>query len=270
MKIFQRYIRLIIDTIDVTGLDAQFQVKKNLLPQPNTCELKVYNLNATHRAALEALKVATISLEAGYEGGYSSLFLGDLRTSISTREGPDWVTSLGAGDGEKAIRTARVSASIKKGATTIDVVKTIARALGVGEGNLSSAAQTLQASGISDLFSEGTILSGSASREMTHICASAGLTWSIQRGALQILHTKEALDNEALFISQDTGMIGAPTSDGKGVVTVKLLMIPDVFPGRKMVLEGQQTRGNYRIEEVVTTGDTAATDWYHEIKGKPL
>lgn len=266
--LYDRVCRVVIDTIDITGLDVQFTIKKDLKPKPNTCDLKVYNLNASHRSALEEIKTAMVSVEAGYIGGTSVLFIGNLRTAISVDEGPDIVTALSSGDGEKAIQKARVNVSVAKGTKTADVIKMVAKALDVGEGNLNDAVSKLQSSGVSDLFSEGAVLSGAASREMSAICRSAGLSWSIQDGKLQLLPLRVALDGEAIKLSSETGLIGSPTVDNDGVLSARMLLAPDIIPGRKIVLESKRLKGQYRLEECVYTGDTAGTDWYIDLKGK--
>lgn len=251
-----------------TGFDIKFAIKRNLKAQPNTCDLTVYNLNAAHRSLIEQMKVARVQVEAGYVNGTSVLYSGDLRTSLSVWEGPTAVTALSSGDGEKAIRTARVKVSVRKGSSTGDVLKAIASALGVGQGNLNSAVSKLQAAGFSSLFTMGTVLTGSASREMSSICRSSGLTWSIQNGVLQLLPLRTYLDGTAINLSPQTGMIGSPTVDNDGIMSVKMLLMPDVIPGRKIVIKSDRLQGQYRIEEVNSSGDTSGQDWYHDIKGK--
>lgn len=268
IQLFRRKVTVTIDTLQLIGFDMTFAVKKDLKPQPNTCDLKVFNLTEEHRSAIEQKKTAQVQVEAGYENGTSILFLGTLRTSLSVWQGPDCITALSSGDGEKAIQTARVNIPVKKNTKTPDVLKAVAKALGVGDGNLNSALAKLKASGIGDFFSQGTVLTGSASREMTAICRSCGLTWSIQDGKLQILPLRQSLDGTAINLSPDTGLIGSPTVDNKGVMSCKMLLIPDVLPGRKLVLKSDRLKGQYRIEEVNSSGDTASTDWYHDIKAK--
>jgi hypothetical protein len=265
--LFKRRIRVVVDTIEAKDLAMTFRIHKSLKPEPNTAELTIYNLNPDHRSALEQLKTASVLIEAGYEQGVSTLFLGDLRTAISTNEGPDIVTKLSSGDGEKATKKSRVKVSLKKGAATPQkVLEAVAKALGVGEGNLKTALSQLGA--VANHFSEGTVITGSAAKEMTAICQSLGLTWSIQDGKLQILSLRKALDGEAIKLSKDTGMIGSPTVDNDGVLSVNMLLAPDVFPGRKLVLEAQRLKGQYRIETCDYAGDTHGQDWYIKITAK--
>ncbi len=268
IALFRRKIIVTVDTLQITDLDMSFAIKKTLKPHPNTCELKIFNLNEEHRSAIEQKKVAKVQIEAGYEGGTSVLFIGDLRSSISPWIGPDCVTSLAAGDGEKAIRKARVNVSIKKGTKTPDVLKAVAESLGVGKGNLASAVAKLKSSGIADLFSQGTVLTGSASRELTAVCRSSGLIWCVNDGKLQILGLRESLEGTAINLNQNTGLIGSPTIDNDGILSAKMLLIPDVIPGRKMVIQSDRLKGQYRLEECVYSGDTAGENWYIDIKAK--
>jgi hypothetical protein len=265
--LFKRAVRVVVDTIEIKDLAMTFRVKKTLKPEPNTAELTVRNLNPDHRSHLEQLKVASVLIEAGYEGGTSTLFLGDLRTAISTTEGPDIVTKLSSGDGEKAVKKARVKTTMKKGtATPQKVLQAVAKSLGVGEGNLVQALGQL--GGIANHFSEGVVMSGSAFREMNAICKSLNLDWSIQNGKLQILSRGKTLDGQAIKLTKDTGLIGSPTVDNDGVLTAVMLLAPDVFPGRKLVLESQRLKGQYRIESCEYSGDTHGQEWYSKLEAK--
>ncbi len=243
-----------------------FSVKKTLKKAANTVDLKIHNLGKSSRSIIEQQIVTTVQLDAGYKDGTSTIFLGDLRSHATEKDGTDMVTRLACGDGEKAIQTSRVNLSMRKGSTTAQVLQSLAAALGVGPGNLAQALPKLAPFG--DMFSLGTVLSGSAAREMTRVLSSVGFTWSIQNGALQILALKTALAGTALLLNAKTGLIGSPSVDKDGVLSCKCLMIPDVFPGRLMVLDGKRLQGQYRIEETTHAGDTHGTDWGIDIKAK--
>lgn len=269
VKLFSRRSTITIGTIRIVDLAMTFHVHRSLKPEPNTAEVTVYNLNPDHRSALEQVQTAPVLIEAGYKEGTSTIFLGDLRTGISTHEGTEYITKVSSGDGEKAVKKARVKVSLKKGtATPSKVLEAVARSLGVGEGNLKQALSQLQAAGVTNCFSEGAVITGSAFREMNAITKSFGLTWSIQDGKLQILSLKQSLDGTAIKLSKNTGMIGSPTVDNNGVLTVTMLLAPDVFPGRKLVLDSERLKGQYRIETCDYTGDTWGQEWYIKLEAK--
>lgn len=266
-ELFGRKIRVVVDTIEIMELAMQFRIRKTLKPEPNQAELAIFNLNEDHRSALEQLKTATVLVEAGYQEGTSTLFLGDLRTAVSVVEGADIITRLSSGDGEKAVKKSRVKVSMKKGTATPEkVLETLAKSIGVGSGNLKQALQQL--SGLENHFSEGVVLSGSAFREMNAICKSLGLTWSIQDGKLQILTLQQALSGTAIKLSKETGLIGSPTVDNDGVLNATMLLAPDVFPGRKIVVDSERLKGQYRIESCNYVGDTHGQDWYTILEAK--
>ncbi len=250
------------------GLRVAFTIARSVKPEPNTCEIKVWNLSKATRTRLEQAKELSINVEAGYSI-QSQLFLGSLRTAISSTEGPDIVTTIGSGDGEKAYSQKRINVSIPKGTPLAVAVDNIILAMGIGPGNKGQH-QFSFANGTT-IFSNGTVISGSASRELTHLLRSAGLTWSIQNGALQVLQKRGALLADAVLLSSATGMIGSPTVNNKGELSASCLMIPGVEPGKLLVVASRHAEGNYRIEKCTYRGDTHAVgEWTIDIDGKRL
>jgi hypothetical protein len=273
--LYDRYARLVIGPIGIdgggpiakpTGLRFDFKVTKTLKTAANKAEINVYGLNREHRKQIDQMKTPAVSLDAGYQGGSSQIFLGFLRTGLTTRQGPDVVTHLGSGDGEEKIRKSRVAISIAKGTPNYPILVSIAKAVGVEDGNLGEALKSLAA--IAPKWPAGTVLYGSASREMTHICKALDLEWSVQAGKLQILPRGKPLPGAALKLNDISGLLDAPTLDNKGIMGCKMLMAPDVYPGRIVVIDAEFLSGQFRIEETTHTGDTHADPWVIEIKGK--
>jgi len=274
--LFDRRVTVIVDTIEFTALDCAFNIEKSLKPEPNTCELSIWNLSAEHQAQLEQLsprvggqaKVGIpCKIEAGYKDGVSLVWLGDLRTAETTYDDPSWVTKLSSGDGEKAWQHARNHVAYGP-RTSIDVaLRGIARALGVGEGNLSKVVQNLKVAG-SAFWPSGKVLSGAASRQLQDMARSADLEVSIQDGALQFINRGQAMAGQAIRLSEETGLIGSPSIDSDGVLTATMLMIPDVRPGAVVVIEAKRVKGNYRIEKATWSGDTSADNWFIDIEAK--
>lgn len=268
--LFGRYVRLVVETIEIRDLRITFAIDRDAKPEPNKASINVYNLSEKNRLTLGQLQTAAVLLEAGYEDGYQTLFLGNLRTSTTREEGPDLVTVIESGDGEVPFRTSRVALSLKKGATTDQALRDVAKALGVLEGNLNEAVTAIKSrfGGGGNVFPSGTVLTGSAAREMTNLTRSLGLTWSVQNGKLQIQERGKALASSAVLLSAATGMIGTPSIDQKGILTVTSLLNPEIFPGRLLVLDAERLKGNYLITECHDTGDTHGNDWHTEIKAE--
>lgn len=275
-RLFQREVAVTVDTIRFTGLDCAFRVEKTTKVQPNTCELSIWNLTRDHQSQLEQLVPRTktqatqgipCQIEAGYKDAVSLVWLGDLRTADTVREGADWVTHLTSGDGEKAWKNAKIHVSYGPKTSLETALRAMARALGVGEGNLSKTVARLKQAG-SAIFPAGTSISGPVSRELTAFAQSADLEVSIQDGALQFLDRGKALAGTSLLLNSETGLVDSPTVDNEGVLTAKMLMIPDVRCGGLVTVDAERIQGTYRIEKATWSGDTAGTDWYIEISGK--
>jgi hypothetical protein len=276
VRLFDRRVTVTVDTIEFTGLDCAFKVEKTLKAQPNTCELSIWNLSEEHQAQLEQLGKkgkgpATTGIpckiDAGYADGTSLIWLGDLRTADTVRDGPDWVTHLTSGDGEKAWQNAKLHVSYGPKTSLETALRAMVRALGVGEGNLGKIVSKLKQAG-SAIFPHGTVISGPVSRELQAFAQSADLEVSIQDGAIQFVDRGKALAGTALLLNDDTGLIESPTVDNEGVLTAKMLMIPGVRCGGLVTLDAQRIKGTYRIEKAVWSGDTASTDWDITIDAK--
>lgn len=278
--LFKRKGSIQIDTLKVPfgldGLACEFTVEKRLDGKPNTAELKIFNLNPDHRGGLSAKAAAAkkkkvlVEIEAGYESGTSRIFRGDLRFLFHERNGGDIATCVEAGDGEFSVSRAKIFKSWGPGTPATTVLKDIVSELGVGQGNLNALPTILHFLGGGDAFVGGTTCSGPAMKELTRITKSLGLEWSLQDGTLQFLSTGKALQSTAILLNSNTGMVGAPSIDHKGVMKVRTLMIPDLFPGRKIKLDAAELQGFYRVERCRYSGDTWATDWYIDLEAKKL
>lgn len=274
--LFDRRVTVTVGTIQFTDLDVAFKVEKTLKPLPNTCELSIWNLTQDHQAQLEQLRprakgaVTTgvpCKIEAGYESVTSLIWLGDLRTVDTVRDGADWVTHLTSGDGEKAWKNAKLHISFGPKTSLDTALRAMARALGVGEGNLSKVVSKLKQAG-SAIYPQGTVISGPVQRELRAFAESADLEVSIQDGSLQFIDRGKALGGSALLLNNDTGLLDSPTVDNEGVLTAKMLMIPGVRCGSLVTIDAERIKGTYRIEKATWNGDTASQEWSVEIEAK--
>lgn len=252
---------------ELSNLDCVFSAKKSLKPEPNTCELKIYNLARETRRTLETPKKLLLRLDAGYVGAVAQLYMGEVRSAHSYREGPEIVTEISTGDSEKQLGTSRINFSIGPKVPAATALLAICRELKVGMGNANQIAAKLQAKGVV-FFGAGTVITGNAARAMTDFCRSADLEWSVQDGVLQILDRGKALQDKAVYLSPKTGLVGSPTVDNKGIVSVTAFIQPDLRPGRKIQIDAESVKGGFRIQDCEYTGDTAGNDWYVKMAAK--
>lgn len=261
--------RAIVGPLEIADLDVQFSLTRNLKSEANTGSISVWNLSGDNRKRLQELASSGVPVQlwAGYEDpGASMIFSGVLYHVDTRRDGPDLVTTIETGDQNRAGRKV-VSFSLVKGSTPEQAIRKLAKALGVSTGNLDDIVAGKVFPSGKKLGSTGFF--GAAADEMTRLCRSVGLEWSIQDGALQLLPFDRPLTGQAVVLSSATGLVQAPTLDNEGKLTAQSLIIPGIAPGRVIKLDAEFVKGNFRIESVTYVGETAGSAWYCNIEGKP-
>lgn len=271
-ELYQRCWRLTVgdsagkNALQTTDLALQFNARRNLKSEPNKATITVVNLSPDSRKALEQPKRLYCVLEVGYAGDLFVIFQGELRAGTSTKSDGTWMTKLEGFDGADA-PGARVKVSLPAKAGAGDVIGTVTKSLKTGLGNVRQQI----AAGVSPLTAVATVLQGASSEAMDQMTRGAGAEWSIQNGAVQLLGQGKTLPGRSVLLSSmngNTGLVGSPTVDGKGVMTCKALIVPGLDPGRSIVLDTMSLKGAYRIQEVEYSGDTHGAEWYATIHAR--
>lgn len=280
--LYDRRVTVTVDTVRITGLRVRFEIKKTLKTKKhNTAKLAIYNLSDDTRRALKQLQTVPVRVEAGYPDNISQIFVGDLRNVVSAQEGPDWITRMESGDGEVAMRTARLNKAYRT-LTFEQAIKEAAGSLKIGAGNALALAAKGNFQGAIKTLTSGAMLRGKTTDIVDRLARAASLEWSIQDGQLQFLEIDKALQGTAVLLSPQTGLIGSPElatepiSDGaktqkkRTYLKARALIQPDIVPGRQIQMQSRQFSALYRCEEVTFTGDTHGQDWYADIEATPL
>jgi hypothetical protein len=301
-RLFGRRWQVIIDTLDISALHIQFHISKSIKAEPNKCELKLFNLSPDHIAEItkrakthkdtagNKIEGVRLEISAGYTDEMPLIFRGDIRDIATVRSGPDRVTTITGDDGGRGYRTGRISESFGPGASIATVLRKCAEAMGVGTGNIDDFTKRAEIVGLGSAFPYGTVLSGQASKELDRMVRALGLTWSIQNGVIQVQEHGKPLQTSALSLSSSSGLIDTPTveidtsvaqpaPDAKApkkpkpvkpqsILKLKTLMIPGVYPGRKIVLDADVYKGGYALVQCDYVGDTAGNDWSIESKAR--
>lgn len=268
-RLFGRRCRVQVEQLGLEGFDLRFEIVKSLAPKtPNTAELQVYNLNTDHRQQLQELERVYLSIEAGYESGMSLLFRGDLRDVTSSRNGPDWITTITSDSGRRA-RKKRIVKSFAPGSSVASVLQSAAQAMGVRLGNTAARTVNAKIAGTqATKFFNGYALAGQIDEELDRLARSCGLEWSIQDDELQFLDYGEPLAQLAVRLTSQTGLLGSPEPGNKGIVEARCLIIPDLFPGRRVEMQSEHVRGMYRVETTKHVGSTFGPEWYIDLQLK--
>lgn len=278
-------------------LRVAFNIERDKLPWPNNAELAVYNLSAATRAKLTAAGPVSARLSAGYVGDVNQLFFGVLDIVEHIKDGTEWITRMSASDAGEKIKQCRVSTSFSKDQTYLTVVRTILKAIGLGEGNLKSIASAPE---LVRKLTHGGGLHGNAVEELAYFLRSCNHEFSIQDGKIQFLKIGSgAAGLEAPDINATSGMIGSPrlvrekctdltrpktkkttkntveTFFGEKVdmittVEGECLLNARMVPGVAFGIQSESVNGTHLCCAARHTGDTRANDWTTAFKGMPL
>ncbi len=292
--------------LDVSKLDLEFKVLKTIKEDPNKCSLVIWNMNQDHRGQLllrnnpttgKIIAGIPVSIKAGYVGGSTVIFSGDMLTAISSRQDVDWKTTILASDGGRAYREAQVSASFAKNTPIGSILGQLADAMGVGLGNAADFEARAEIAGIGSKINGPMTFDGDAAGAMTRLMRSIQYVWSIQNGALQIQRIGRPVESQvngnrpaSIVISPSTGLIGEPEASidasislgnaanqkqgvskttpkvvaprAPGVIKCKAMMIPGLVPGGTIDLHSNNFNGTYMVTEIEYVGQTFANDWY--------
>ncbi len=272
-KLFHRVAAVTVDTLKITGLRVEFKVVKTSRPEPNSAEVTIYNISADHRRKMQVAGVPVL-LEAGYESapGQSTmqqLFLGDMRVAGHKRHGVDWVTKLEAGDGEKTLRTSKLTESFAAGTRKDAVVKRMLESMKLNVKDAVAKIGEKGLQGAAEEFYKGISLSGSTAAELTRVLDDMGLTWSVQDGAVQITKPGEIV-GDLVVLTPATGLVGSPEAGEKGYVKVRSLLNPLIKPSGGIALDSEAFKGTFRVEKATYSGDTHGAPWFVDAEVVPV
>lgn len=260
-KISVQVDTILIEGVTSPGLRVVGKASKTLKPEPNTCELQIYNLSPDKRAALTKAKRPGVAVSAGYKGKITQIYYGQALHVRHERRDGDIVTTISTNDSGDKAQTARVHKSFKAGTKAGEVLKELTKALGVKVGNLNSAVQKLNTGKGASIYIEGCTIDGHAPHYLTELCRTAGLEWSIQDGTLQVLDIGKALAARAIVLDE-SNLIGTPAITSKNVVEFMTFIQGDILPGRQVQVKHPFAEITARIENCNYQFDTYNEDWY--------
>lgn len=270
VELFDRRARVQVDSLLLEGFDLRFEITKSLSAKtPNTAELRIWGLDVDHRQNLQELERVYMSIEAGYASGMSLLFRGDLRDVSSQRADAEWITTITSDSGRRA-RKQRLVRSFAPGATVGSVLSAAAKAMGVRLGNTAQRVVSAKIAGTqASKFFNGYAIAGAIDEELDRLARSCNLEWSIQDDELQFLDHGDPLAQIAVRLTSQTGLLGSPEPGNRGIVDARCLILPDVYPGRRVDVQSEHIRGMYRVETTKHVGSTFGDEWYIDMQLAP-
>jgi hypothetical protein len=312
-QLYPRAWNFTVDNLNLSAVDFEFETLSTIKSVPNRCVLTVWDLNPEHRAQLlkrtrpaavasgfGAVAIGTsgkgtaipVQIEAGYLNNLSVIFSGDLREVASQREPVDWKTVISGDEGGRSYREARINQSFAKGTPIANVISACAQALGIGLGNVANFTAAAQVTGMGTALAHAWTLSGSVKDELTRLLDSCGLTWSVQKGVLQVLAKGTPLNLGSILLSPSTGLYGSPEASidstvslgnaqqfdpsrpqktakpvkpkSQSIIRFKAAIIAGLDPGRTVVIQSAAFSGTYMLTEVRTIGKSWSDDWHRD------
>lgn len=287
--------------LDLSELRIKFRVTQSDEESPNTALIRVYNLSEdtvrtiTGRTPVEYTRVI---FQAGYENAaFGVIFDG---TIIQFRRGKenavDSYLDILAAESDEQYNFGVCNATVAAGSTAQDRAKIVAQQMGLDLGDASALAS-------GGILPRGKVLWGMGRALMRDEAQTAGATWSIQDGKINVVPLAGYLPGEAVVLSSLTGMVGIPEQTEQGV-RARCLLNPKLrigglvqidnasinqtsqadlrasgFPVRNLdagqvpfdryagvqMLADVTRDGFYRLYVVEYFGDTRGQDWYSDL-----
>lgn len=262
MLLFDRVIELHIGDTLIESLHISFEIEKDESPNPNSCHIEIFNLSPENRAKLSRYSYVPVLLKAGYKGNVSVIFEGDLACCYHIHEDASWKTILTSGEGFIAISSKRTNKSYAKGTPIKTVIKDLAQQMGLPLMNTLNHIKDLKRALSKDFAAISSPIKDIARLVGKDFCVS------VQRQSLQIRKSDEALPQEALSLSSESGLLGSPEPGSKGEIIVRALLIPELNPGRKVHIKSSSFEGFLTIESVRFNGSNFGELWEAEVVGR--
>lgn len=291
MARFNRVYRLLVGKSGQKGIEIvppiriTFDVEKDADEEPNDHKIRIYNLNADSRKALEEPGLRCV-LYAGYaeEDGPLLMAAGSVVFAYTKFEQPDVITELIVKDGHVELRDTAVSIGLGPGAQASHIIRDIARQMGL---------PLVMAEDVPDRrWQQGFSFYGAARTALHKVTQGTGLEWSVQNQQLQVVQRRGTTRRQAVVLAADTGLLGYPertreaarekakvrdktTRDDVNLVSarqqrdgwrVTSLLLPTINPGDLVKLESRSVEAFQRVETLRHTGDSEDGDWQTELE----
>lgn len=273
-RLFDKRIEAVVRDRRFAEHEIQFQISTSLAPDPDTAEVRLFNLHADDSFFLQqAPRGAQVAVFAGYaaQDPLPRLFGGRLDRVWVTREGPDLITHVEARAALQAREYARqLNRTYRAGATVGAVVRDLLATLEVGQGTLRTQIDSLRLEGLGSRFRAPFAVSGPAWDSLVQILESNGFAVSVDGDELVTVGVSDVLNRTAIVLDEETGLRGVPSLDKKGVLTLECAMIPDLVPGRKIRVRSDTVSGDFRVERVEYRGSLFGAEFGATVEGKAL
>lgn len=240
--------------ITTENLRVAFDIKKTIDSKPNAGVIRVWNMNRNHINQALSGVFKNLRLSVGYNE-LRLIYVADIIKANVKRSDLDWVTEFECADGGVDYQKAYAALTLAAGSTDQSAVAKL-----VGQFTEAEV-------GVIDLpnkraLPRGKVMLGNNRDILNQICRNNQADWSIQDNELIILTSDKVLAEEAVLLSQDTGLIGSPEATDKGL-DLTCLLNPSLKVGGLVRVQSISSfyDGDYKIVNIDYSGDALSGDW---------
>lgn len=260
--------------LEITELRITFDINKTAKKNPNTGNIRVWNLTESTRKQIEGSDTRVV-LYAGYsdDTGPMLMFQGGVTYAWTKIEGPDIITEFELGDGTQEMRDTTISVGYDRNIKSNQVLNDISKQMDLP--------LTLPSNAPEREWHNGLSYYGPATGLLDKVTQGTGLEWSVQNGNLQVIQQGMVTTRQGIELALDSGLIYSPERVKKAKQSakkkasakqeydgwrIKSLLMPMLNPGDRIKLTSRFVEGIFRIQEIKHSGDTHGGDWISEMK----
>lgn len=220
---YLRKVNLIVSQggqgIDLSQMHIQFHVFAPDADAPPTAYIRVWNLSRDTANRVQN-EFDHVSLQAGYvEPGI--IFDG---TVVQVKKGAQSAINryvdIMASDLDEFYNFTMVSRTLAAGSTPRDRLDAVVAAGKSSGATLGSVPDNLGSGGT---LPRGKVLFGMAREQMNSISRTAGASWFVQNGKINLVRDTGYLPDDIVVLNSETGMIGIPEATNAGIEITCLL-----------------------------------------------
>lgn len=257
-----------------TGYEISFNIQRSLSTTPDSCTVSIGNiLPVTANAMLATFSAlgpesrTIMSVRGGYGLVSTGLFIGDVRTFVSSRrDGPDLWTDVTADDGGYAYSEVAVPPELRSTAgltaqNMVDIAATLMQLIPA-----PSVAAAIAAGDPSVQGPYTCVTIGKAHELLDAAARRLYCRWWIRDGQIHFSRLGIPTTNRPAIVANAQNVVGSVSFGGSGTITLPMLFDPNLVPDSQVQFE----RAMFRIETVQHTGSTRGGLWTSTVQGKAL
>jgi hypothetical protein len=214
-----------------------------------------------------------LKIRGGYEGREGTLFAGDVTMIDPIAEGVDSGWRVIVGDGAVALNVPVIK-SYRPKMNTKKIVDDIFAAMKEGGAELAAGMKKVLDTAVAGKTEGGmTAIRDSAGAALEKILAPMNVEPRIVNDEVYFVDKQTGeLRDYSMNLSPQTGLVGSvkrstrTEKDNKVTegVTFTCLILPDIFPGRRVNIESRLVTGSFVVREASARGSNYGGDWTME------